>query len=90
MNEIINNINGELLGYVVRLEISGNDKSISQELNVHHNYRGGLSLQFKFNPRLNSYYGEIVAELNSQRVDQTIIWDQGDLSSMISSNQHEI
>ncbi|CAD8112154.1 unnamed protein product [Paramecium primaurelia] len=90
MNEIINNTIGELAGYVVRLEICGNEKSINQELNVHYHYQGGLCLQFKFNPRLNSYYGEFVAEMNSQRVDQTIIWDQGDLSSMISSNQHEI
>ncbi|CAD8162073.1 unnamed protein product [Paramecium octaurelia] len=90
MNELVNNTNGELIGYVVRLEINGNEKSMMQDLNVHHHYQGGLSLQFKFNPRANSYCGEFLAELNSQRVDQTIIWDQGDLSSMISSNQPEI
>lgn len=65
MNEIINNTIGELVGYVVRLEICGNDKSVNQELNVHYHHQGGLSLQFKFNPRLNSYYGEFVAEMNS-------------------------
>ncbi|CAD8126292.1 unnamed protein product [Paramecium sonneborni] len=90
ITEISNEINGETAGYIVRLELNGNDKSTTQELNVHQHHYNGLSLQFKFNPRLANYYGEFVAEMNSQRVDQTIIWDQGDLSSMISSNQNDI
>ncbi|CAD8125807.1 unnamed protein product [Paramecium sonneborni] len=90
MTEILNDVNGEIVGYIIRLELIWNEKCTTQELNVHHNHQNRLSLQFKFNPRLSNYYGEFVAEMNSQRVDQTIIWDQGDLSSMISSNQQEI
>ncbi|CAD8213537.1 unnamed protein product [Paramecium octaurelia] len=89
MNEIINDTTGVLAGYAVRLEINWNEKSINHELNVHHR-QNGLSLQFRYNPRMAMYQGEFVAEMNSQRVDQTVIWDQGDLSSMISSNQPEI
>ncbi|CAD8075777.1 unnamed protein product [Paramecium primaurelia] len=66
--------------YMTELELLANN----------HPLKSGSSLQFKFNPQRSMYSGEFVADTNSQRVDQTILWDQNDQSSMISSNQIDV
>ncbi|CAK66138.1 unnamed protein product (macronuclear) [Paramecium tetraurelia] len=91
MSEVMNDTIDSLAGYVVRLEQQGQDQSVNQELLANNNaLKSGSSLQFKFNPQRAMFSGEFVADTNSQRVDQTILWDQNDQSSMISSNQVDV
>ncbi|CAK82689.1 unnamed protein product (macronuclear) [Paramecium tetraurelia] len=91
MTEVINQSIDQLVGYIIRLELQGQEYSTNQELLANNNpLKSGNSLQFKFNPQRNMYSGEFLADTNSQRVDQTILWDQNDQSSMISSNQMDI
>ncbi|CAD8157650.1 unnamed protein product [Paramecium octaurelia] len=91
MSEVINQSIDQLVGYIIRLELQGQDQSTNQDQLANNNpLKSGSSLQFKFNPQRNMYSGEFVSDTNSQRVDQTILWDQNDQSSMISSNQMDV
>ncbi|CAD8075781.1 unnamed protein product [Paramecium primaurelia] len=85
--EVMNENQDQVVGYIVKLEQQGTDNSMNLEVNNLQQKVLGNSMQFKYNPSKAQYLGEFVADTNSQRVDQTILWDQNDQSSMISSVQ---
>ncbi|CAD8157654.1 unnamed protein product [Paramecium octaurelia] len=87
VSEVTNENQDQVVGYVVKLEQQGLDLSMNLEVNNIQQKVLGNSMQFKYNPSKALYFGEYVADTNSQRVDQTILWDQNDQSSMISSVQ---
>ncbi|CAD8125809.1 unnamed protein product [Paramecium sonneborni] len=86
-NEVFNELKDQVVGYIVKLEQQIQDMSMNLEINQPYQKAIINSMQFKFNPQRCLYQGEFVCETNSQRVDQTILWDQNDQSSMISSLQ---
>ncbi|CAD8209105.1 unnamed protein product [Paramecium pentaurelia] len=86
-SEVFNELGDQVVGYIVKLEQQMQDISMNLEINQPHQKVLTNSMQFKFNPSKFLYQGEFVSDSNSQRVDQTILWDQNDQSSMISSVQ---
>ncbi|CAD8162069.1 unnamed protein product [Paramecium octaurelia] len=87
VSEIFNERGDQVVGYIVKLEQLIQDMSMNLENNLPHQKVQTNTMQFKFNPSKFLYQGEFVCDTNSQRVDQTILWDQNDQSSMISSVQ---
>ncbi|CAD8126295.1 unnamed protein product [Paramecium sonneborni] len=85
INEVFNELGDQVVGYIVKLEQQIQD--MSMKLDMNHQKVLINNMQFKFNPQKCLYQGDYVCETNSQRVDQTILWDQNDQSSMISSIQ---
>ncbi|CAD8203560.1 unnamed protein product [Paramecium pentaurelia] len=85
--EVMNENQDQVVGYIVKLEQQGIEASMNLEVQNLQQKVLSNSMQFKYNPSKALYLGEYVADTNSQRVDQTILWDQNDQSSMISSVQ---
>ncbi|CAD8048146.1 unnamed protein product [Paramecium sonneborni] len=83
----------QLVGYTIKLELIQNEKSYGTQQNM--SLLGEKQqteqlvynqLQFKFIPKLMTYLAELGNEANSQRVDQSVNWDQQDQSSQLTSN----
>ncbi|CAD8052528.1 unnamed protein product [Paramecium sonneborni] len=83
----------QLVGYAIKLELIQNEKSFGTQQNM--SLLGEKQqteqlvynqLQFKFIPKIMTFLAELGNEANSQRVDQSVNWDQQDQSSQITSN----
>ncbi|CAD8043447.1 unnamed protein product [Paramecium primaurelia] len=83
----------QLVGYSIKLELIQTEKSFGTQQNMSLLAEKQQTeqlvynqMQFKFIPKAMTFVAEVGNEINSQRVDQSVNWDQQDQSSQLTSN----